>query len=251
MNIKNYLESTYLKTNDQSGISENETIEIVKKTILEAIKNNFKVVMIRPNRVELAKEMIQKANSKVAVGTVISFPEGTNSIEEKIEEATKAIHTGADDLDFVCNFEAFKKNEISVVKKEIYLGTKLAIENNKTIKWIIEVAALNQTEIIRLTTMIKNVVLSNFKEENYSSIFIKSSTGFYQTSNNLPNGATKETIIAMLENSFPLAIKASGGIQNYKQAMKMIRLGVKRIGTSNAKAILDGRDSKNRLLKKL
>ena len=41
----------------------------------------------------------------------------------------------------------------------------------------------------------------------------------------------------MLENAFPLPIKAAGGVRNYEDAVAMIRLGVKRIGTSAAKQI--------------
>ena len=79
--------------------------------------------------------------------------------------------------------------------------------------------------------------MSHFKESDYQTIFIKSSTGFFKTENNLPNGATFESIIIMLENGSPLSIKASGGIKSYDEALTMIRLGVKRIGTSSAKAI--------------
>ena len=84
------------------------------------------------------------------------------------------------------------------------------------------------------------MVISNFKEEHYASVFVKSSTGFYKTEDNLPNGATIPTIVMMLENASPLPIKAAGGVRNYQEAQDMIRLGVKRIGTSSAKAIIDG-----------
>ena len=36
-----------------------------------------------------------------------------------------------------------------------------------------------------LSALIKNLVITNFKEENYASVFVKSSTGFYKTENNL------------------------------------------------------------------
>ena len=88
-------------------------------------------------------------------------------------------------------------------------------------------------------------MISNFKENQYDNVFVKSSTGFYQTQNNLPNGATIHTIKIMLENSFPLPVKAAGGVRNYEEAIEMIKLGVKRIGTSSAKAIVEGLDSKN------
>ena len=240
MNLKQYIESTYLKTNEQAGLSDDDNTSAVKSLIQEAIDEGFKLVMIRPNNVAMAREMMDDSKSKVLIGTVISFPEGTNSIEEKLAEAQKAIEDGVDEIDFVCNYMAFKSGNIELVKNEIYQGTKLALDNNKVAKWIIEVAALTADQIIKLSALIKNVVITNFKEESYAQVFVKSSTGFYKTEGNQPNGATLDTIILMLENSAPLPVKAAGGVKTYSDAVDMIRLGVKRIGTSAAKTIIDG-----------
>jgi deoxyribose-phosphate aldolase len=245
MNIKQYLDSTYLKTASQAGLSEEQNMDVIKKAINEAIAEGFKLIMIRPKHVVLAKEMILKANSNLLVGTVIDFPEGKSSIEDKIKEANQAIEDGADDLDFVCNYEAFKNGEIPLVKEEIVIGTQIGLAHNKTVKWIIEVAALSDKEIIQLSALIKNVVISNFKEDDYASVFVKSSTGFYKTENDLPNGATIPSIIMMLENASPLPVKAAGGVRSYEDAIEMIRLGVKRIGTSAAKEIANGDNSPN------
>lgn len=245
MNVKQYLDSTYLKTASQAGLSEGENNTVVKNAIEEAIREGFKLIMIRPEYVALAKEMIAKAKSTLLIGTVIDFPEGKSSLESKIKEANQAIEDGADDLDFVCNYEAFRNGDIAVVKEEILIGTQIGLANNKTVKWIIEVAALGDKEIIQLSALIKNVVISNFKEEDYASVFVKSSTGFYKTENNLPNGATLPTIIMMLENASPLPVKAAGGVRSYEDAVEMIRLGVKRIGTSAAKAIAKGENTAN------
>lgn len=89
MDIKQYLDSTYLKTPEQAGVSHAENEKIVRGFIKEAIDENFKLIMIRPNMVSVAKEMIEKSNSKVLIGTVIGFPEGTFSLESKLEEAKK------------------------------------------------------------------------------------------------------------------------------------------------------------------
>ncbi len=245
MNVKQYLDSTYLKTASQAGISEEENVVVVKNAIEEAITESFKLIMIRPEYVSLAKEMILKANSTLLVGTVIDFPEGKSTLETKIKEANEAIENGADDLDFVCNYEAFKNGDVDLIKQEILIGTQIGLANNKTVKWIIEVAALTDKEIIQLCALIKNVVVSNFKEEDYASVFVKSSTGFYKTENNLPNGATIPSIIIMLENVSPLPVKAAGGVRSYEDAVEMIRLGVKRIGTSAAKAIANGENTTN------
>ena len=240
MNVKQYLDSTYLKTPEQAGLSVTENTKVVAGFIQEAIEEDFKLIMIRPDMVKLADKMIKEANSKVTIGTVIGFPEGTYTLEEKLAEAQQAILDGADDLDFVCNYEAFKKGNIDLVKNEILEGTKLGLSNHKIVKWIIEVAALSGDQIIQLSALIKNVIMANFKEECYASVFVKSSTGFYKTEAGLPNGATVPTIIMMLENASPLQVKAAGGVRTYDEALEMIRLGVKRIGTSSAKAIANG-----------
>lgn len=246
MNIRQYLDSTYLKTAAQSGLSEKQNSVLIKKVISEAIEEGFKLIMVSPEYVALANKMITKAKSNLLVGTVIDFPEGKSNIETKLKEANFAIENGADDLDFVCNYTAFKNGEIELIKEEILIATQICLANNKTAKWIIEVAALTDKEIIQLSALIKNIVISNFKEEEYASVFVKSSTGFYETQNNLPNGATTQSIIMMLENASPLPVKASGGIKSYDEAIKMIHLGVKRIGTSSAKKIATEENATNK-----
>jgi deoxyribose-phosphate aldolase len=239
MNIKNYLDSTYLKTAKQAGISKLEDIEIVTGHIQEAIDEGFKLIMIRSKHVALASKMIKDSKSKVAVGTVIDFPKGKGGLELKLEQAQTAIENGVDDLDFVVNYKAFKKGNIEIVKQEILECTKLGLQNNKIVKWIIEVAALNNKQIIQLSALIKNSIMGHFKENEYSSVFVKSSTGFFKAKDNLPNGATIPAIKMMLENASPLPIKAAGGIRTFDEVLIMLNLGVKRIGTSNAKAIAD------------
>ncbi len=240
MNIKQYLDSTYLKTAAQANISEQENTEIVKNCIQEAIDNNFKLIMIRPDKVTLAKKMIDEAHSKVTIGTVIDFPLGNGTLEEKLAEAKEAIENGVDDLDFVVDYEAFKRGEVEVIKEQVLEGTKLGLSHHKIVKWIIEVAALDNHQIVQLSALIKNVVIANFDENDYEKVFVKSSTGFYKTPEGVPNGATVPTIKLMLENSCPLPVKAAGGVRTYEEAVEMIQLGVKRIGTSAAKAIANG-----------
>ena len=245
MDVRTYLDSTYLKTNKQANLSEAENVLVAKSFIEEAIREHFKLIMIRPDRVALAKKMIQEAHSNLLIGTVIDFPNGQSDLATKLAEAEQAIANGADDLDFVCNYEAFKKSEIALVKEEILKGTQLGLAHKKVVKWIIEVAALNNGQIMQLSALIKNVVIQNFKEEQYASVFVKSSTGFYVTPNNEPNGATVDTIKIMLENASPLPVKAAGGVRSYADAVEMIQLGVQRIGTSGAKAIIDGITTQN------
>lgn len=245
MDIRLFLDSTYLKTASQAELDESQNQAVAEHFIKEAIDEGFKLIMIRPEMVALARKMISEAGSNVQTGTVIDFPLGKSAIEDKLAEATQAIADGADELDFVCNYEAFKKGETDLVKEEILRGTQLALANNKIIKWIIEVAALTDKQIIQLSALIKNIVIANFEETDYARVFVKSSTGFFQTNNNEPNGATIPSVMMMLENASPLSVKAAGGVRNYQEAIAMIKLGVKRIGTSAAKAIVNGENSQN------
>ena len=245
MNINQFLDSTYLKTPEQAAISEDETLSKVDELISEAIENQFKAVMIRPKYVHQAKAHILENNSEVLVGTVISFHEGTDPLKTKIAEAEKAIADGADELDVVLNYEAFLKKEYSLIEEEVELLSRLALDHDKTIKWIIEVAALNDEQITKVCSMIRRIILTHFGEAYTKQVFVKSSTGFYNTPDGLPNGATFKTIKLMLEAAKPLPVKAAGGIKSYNDAVKMINLGVLRIGTSSAKQIETGNQTQN------
>ena len=240
VNINQFLESTYLKTPEQAGISASETKKNIEELIIEAVKHKFKLVMIRPEFISMAKEMMANSNSYTEVGTVIGFHEGTYATDEKLKETEKAIADGVDELDFVANYVAFKEGKINLVKSEVFKCTKLALDANKGAKWSIEIAALTNEEIVGITQLIRDVVLDNFGEEKAPKVYVKSSTGFFKTEGGKPNGATFEGMELIIENAKPLPAKAAGGVKNFKDALKMIEIGVKRIGTSAALAIADG-----------
>lgn len=243
MNIAQYLDSTYLKTPAQSGLSEEETLQKDIELAQEAIDNGIFAVMIRPDYVSAVKKYIIDKNSDVVVGTVIGFHEGTYSVEEKLEEAEKAIADGADELDFVVNYTAYLKGELDLVREEFTKCTALCLQHHKIAKWIIEIAALTDDQIADITKHISEWAEENFSENELSKIFVKSSTGFYETENGKPNGATFEGIQIMLENAGKLPVKAAGGVRTPEDAEKMISLGVKRIGTSSALALIKNQSS--------
>lgn len=230
--IADYLDATFLKT-EKEGLTKEEIQSHIDQLIQDAVKLNVKLIMISPEYVFYAKTSFQQLKSKVGVGTVIDFPMGAGGVEHKLYEAQIAINNNVDELDFVIDYKAFQKGFIDQVKDEVYQCTQLALAHHKIAKWIIETAALTDNEIIRITALIKNVVLSNFDEKNYDKVFVKSSTGFYPTKDGSANGANRHVITLMLENATPLPIKASGGIRTKEDLLLMISLGVKRVGTSS------------------
>lgn len=237
-NVNDFLDATYLKTPEHANISKLENDAVVEELLKNAVKHKYKCVMIRPEYVAAAKQYLVKNKSKVLVGTVIDFPKGTANLQEKLSQAQLAIDNGADDLDFVIDYQAFKNGEFALVQNQVKECTMLCLQHHKTVKWIIETAALSNKEIIQITALIKNVIIRNFKETDYANVFVKSSTGFYKTKDNQPNGATPNAITLMLENATPLSVKASGGIKTLEEVLFYLEMGVKRIGTSAQNEII-------------
>ena len=228
VNIAGYLDSTYLKTSAEAEVSEIETKEIVINAIKEAIDAKFACIMIRSEFIAIAKEFIEKSKSKLKIGTVIDFPFGNSPTEQKIIEAKSAIESGAYDIDYVCDYNAFKRGAFAKFDSDILEGTKIVLENKKIVKWIIETGALSVDEIKAIAKRISKLVQSNFPQ-NANKVFIKTSTGYYGG-----YGATVKDVKAIKSVSGNLQIKASGGMSNLKDCLEMIKSGATRIGTSKA-----------------
>ena len=228
VNIADYLDSTYLKTSAEEGVSEIETKEIVFNAIKEAIDAKFACIMIRSEFIAIAKELIEKSKSKLKIGTVVDFPFGNSTTEQKIIEAKSAIESGAYDIDYVCDYNAFKRGAFAKFDIDIIEGTKIVLENKRIVKWIIETGALSADEIKAIAKRISKLVQSNFPK-NTNKVFIKTSTGYYGG-----YGATVKDVKNIKSVAGNLQIKASGGISNLKDCLEMIKAGATRIGTSKA-----------------
>ena len=210
-NVGEFIDSTYLKTSDQAGISDDETDVIIFDTINDAIRHNMKLVMIRPEYVSSARQFIDNKGANVLVGTVIGFPNGD---------------TGQGDLD--------------TVMKEVSEGTAIGIEDGKVVKWIIESAALTSEQIAELTRLISEIVIETVGVEKARNVFVKTSTGFFKPEDGSPGGATIDAVSIMSQNAGPLQVKASGGIYSREDLDKMVDAGASRVGTSAGLEIIRG-----------
>jgi len=238
-----YMDSTYLKTSDQAGISDEETDVIIFNTIKDAIDHNMKLVMIRPEYVESARKFIDDKGANLLVGTVIGFPNGDNSLGEKLDEAIQAIEDGVDELDFVVDYKAFKNGELDTIRYEVNEGTSIGVDAGKSVKWIIESAALTSEQIAELTKLISEIVVESVGIEKAKNVFVKTSTGFFTPEDGSPGGATIDAVSIMSKNAGPLKVKASGGIYSKDDVLNMVNAGASRIGTSAAKEIMLGKET--------
>lgn len=239
-NVGDYIDSTYLKTPEQAGIGEEETDIIIFNTIKDAIDHNMKLVMIRPEYVKTAREFIDNQGANVLVGTVIGFPNGDTGQGAKMDEALQAIKDGVDELDFVVDYKAFKNGDLDTIRYEVSEGTVIGIKSGKSVKWIIESAALTSEQIAELTRLISEIVIDSVGEEKARNVFVKTSTGFFKPEDGSPGGATVDAVSIMSQNSGPLKVKASGGIYSREDLEKMVDAGASRIGTSAGLEIIRG-----------
>lgn len=210
----------YNKYFDHTMLAPQATSTDIDKLIKEAIKYDFKSVCIAPSYIKYAKEQLAKTD--VLICTVIGFPLGYNATSVKVYETKIALDHGADEIDMVINIGRFKNKEYEYVLNEIKAIKEVC--GNKVLKVIVETALLTSQEIKTIT----EIVLKSGAD------FIKTSTGFSF------RGASFEDVEIMKSIAQDkLLIKASGGIKTGEDALKMIKLGTSRLGTSKTVQIIE------------
>lgn len=212
MELNKYIDHTLLKSF--------ATDAQIEKLCDEAKTYNFASVCVNPVDVPLAKKLL--AGSSVNVCTVIGFPLGRNKTVIKVAEAVSAYNDGCDEFDMVINVGYLKDKKYSYVKNEIAEVVKAV--KGRLVKVIIESAMLTDEEIavaVRLAC-------------EAGADFVKTCTGF-------TGGVATAEAVALMKKCVTggVKVKASAGIRNYADAMKMIAAGADRLGTSAGVEIME------------
>ena len=169
---------------------------------------------------------------KLAICTVIGFPNGYATTAAKCFMASDAVDNGADEVDMVINIGWAKDARWEEITGEI-AAIKEACKG-RTLKVIIETCLLTGEEKVALCKCVSDS----------SADYIKTSTGFSAA------GATFEDVALFAKNVAPhVKIKAAGGISSIADAERFISLGADRLGTSRivkiAKAMETGEEAGN------
>ncbi|MBO5089591.1 MAG: deoxyribose-phosphate aldolase [Clostridia bacterium] len=205
---------------DHTLLTQTATWDDIKKICDDGMKYSTASVCIPPYFVKQAKEYV---GEKLAICTVIGFPNGYNTTAVKVFETKDAIASGADEIDMVINIGALKAGMDDYIVDEIK-QIKAAC-GDKILKVIIETCLLSEEEKIR---MCKNVTAAG-------ADYIKTSTGFSTA------GATREDVKLMVENvGEGILVKAAGGISGIQDAEDFINLGADRLGTSRVVKAVQG-----------
>lgn len=203
---------------DHTLLAQGATWNEIKQLCDDALTYETASVCIPPSYVKKAKEYLQ---GRVAVCTVIGFPNGYHTTAVKAFETKDAIENGADEIDMVINIGWVKDKRYDFIQKEIEELKKVC--KDKILKVIIETCLLTEEEKIQMCKVVTDA----------GADYIKTSTGFSTA------GATFEDIQLFAENvGEEVKIKAAGGITSLEDAKHFLELGANRLGTSRIVKIL-------------
>ena len=201
-----------LKHVDHTLLTQTATWEEIKAICDDAVKYGTASACIPPSYVAQAKEYV---GEKLAICTVIGFPNGYMTTATKEFETKDAIANGADEIDMVINIGWLKDKKYDLLENEI--RTLKAACGEKILKVIIETCLLTDDEKVKMCEIVTTA----------GADYIKTSTGFSKA------GATFADIELFAKNIGPaVKMKAAGGISSMDDAEKFLELGADRLGTS-------------------
>ena len=164
---------------------------------------------------KIVKQAAEYVDGKMAVCTVIGFPNGYMTTAAKEFETKDAVANGASEIDMVINIGWLKDKKYDLIEKEI--RTLKAACGEKILKVIIETCFLTDEEKIKMCEIVTAA----------GADYIKTSTGFGGA------GATFADIELFSKHIGPnVKMKAAGGISSLEDAEKFLSLGADRLGTS-------------------
>lgn len=198
------------------------TVEELHALIDEALELRVGTICVPPSMMNNTKRA-QDAGLNIA--TVAGFPHGKTSALVKAAEARLAVQYGASEVDVVLDIAQVKAANDNALLTEM-VAIREAVASPAKLKFIVESAVVSDVALGVVTHAARAA----------GADFVKTSTGFHPA-----GGATVEAVRAMAEAAQgQIGVKASGGIRTWADAVAMVEAGATRIGTSNARAILEG-----------
>ena len=208
---------------DHTLLLQTATWDEIRAICDDGMKYKTASVCIPPCYVKQAKEYV---GERLAICTVIGFPNGDSTTAVKCFETAEALREGADEIDMVIHVGDLKAGNDDKILEEI--RAIKAVCGEKILKVIIETCLLNEDEKLRMCRIVTES----------GADYIKTSTGFSTA------GATREDVALMRANvGAHVKVKAAGGIASLQDAEDFINLGADRLGTSRVVKIIKNTDN--------
>ena len=210
---------------DHTLLAQDATWDQIRAICDDGMKYATASVCIPASYVKQAKDYV---GDKLAICTVIGFPNGYSTTAVKCFETVDAVNNGADEIDMVINIGWVKDRRYDELLNEMK-AVRAACEG-KVLKVIIETCLLTDEEKVDLCKLVSAS----------GADYIKTSTGFSK------GGATFDDVALFAKHIAPhLKIKAAGGISSIADAEQFIALGASRLGTSRIVKIVKAQEKEN------
>lgn len=192
-------------------------------------ENNFATACVNPVNVFLTARLLK--GTGIDISASIGFPFGSHIPEVKALEAKRAIEAGATQIDMVINIGALKSGKNKIVFEDI--KAVVDASGNAPVKVILENGFLIDDEKVRGCRIAKDAGAS----------FVKTSTGveskyLLQRGSEFVGATVKDVKLMRKTVGEKLKVKASGRIHTLDFALKLIKAGADRVGTSKGPQLI-------------
>lgn len=173
-------------------------------------------VCVYPEHVTTARRAL--AGTDVRIATVVNFPYGGDDAGQVRRETRRALAAGADEIDLVLPWRAFRAGETALARQVVDAG-RSACGPGHALKLILETGELGSAEAIRAASELGVAAGVDF---------LKTSTG--KVAVNATPAAAAVMLDVIAAHGGHCGFKAAGGIRRPEDALAYLTLARERLG---------------------
>lgn len=202
---------------DHTLLSKNQSLGDLDGLLDMARKHGMNVC-VPPSRVGYVADKFGEGE----IVSVVGFPLGYNSTEVKQSEAELVVEAGATEIDVACNLGYLESGEEEEFRSDVEQVVDVV---DVPVKAVIESGLLDEEGVRRASRLLVEAGVD----------YVKTCTGFV-------GGGVKVKDVEWIRDEVGegVGVKASGGIRNWKAALRLLESGADRIGSSRGDDLVRG-----------
>ncbi|MBU6363051.1 MAG: deoxyribose-phosphate aldolase [Acidobacteria bacterium] len=181
-------------------------------------------VIVPPSMVRSAAETLKGGDVKV--GTVVSYPFGTDETASKVAVTRAAITAGARELDVVMNVSALLSGRPGMARADLGAVVDAARDSTSAhvmVRAVVEAPLLGE-RLLRRACQVASIAGADF---------VVTATGL--------SGAARPQDVEVMRNCLAadVGVVAAGGVDTVEQAIMLLDAGAQRVATASAANMVD------------
>ncbi len=241
---ENILNNNYNNMVDYTFLKVDTTLDRIREMCKTAQENKYYSVCVMPDFVSDAYGFLEDDDIKIV--TVINYPEGKNKSEQNIKDITTAISEGADEIDFVLDYNLLKQASVleDILDSKVNSGDvksdEVSEEQDKIDRMyqkiedkVKDVSAICHKNSIVIKCIIESGELTLDQIRKACSICDRAGVDYVMTSTGVSEKGAELDKVIFMRKILPeyIKIKVSGGIRTTQDVDKFYKYA-DRFGTS-------------------